>query len=139
MDYRTHFHKVVLANGVFDILHYGHLLYLEEASKMGNTLVVAVTRDKYVNKGPGRPVNPESHRAALVRALYCVSEVILCDDSLDALKEIKPDIFVKGKDYIGKIQKKHADYCKHHKIEIRFTDTPIFSATKIINDRFREG
>ena len=133
------FPKTVLANGVFDLLHYGHLLYLEAASKMGDYLVVAVTRDKHVNKGPGRPVNTEKHRAALIQALYCVNEVILSDDALDALKRVKPDIFVKGKDYKGKIEKPHADYCKKHGIAIRLTDTPIMSATKIINDRLRQS
>ena len=130
--------KLVLANGVFDILHYGHILYLEEAAKMGY-LVVAVTRDLHVNKGPGRPTNPEIHRLAVIKALRCVRGAVLCDDSLDALERLKPDIFVKGKDYKGKIEKRHADFCAANRITIRFTDTPIYSATKIINDRLRTG
>ena len=132
-------YKVVLANGVFDILHAGHYLYLAAAAQMGDRLVVAVTRDKYVNKGPHRPTNPQDERILLIRALRVVDQAILCDDSLDALDAIKPSIFVKGADYIGKIEKRHADYCKAHGIEIRFTDTPIYSATKIINDRARHG
>ena len=130
--------KIVLANGVFDILHYGHILYLTEAAKMG-AVWVAVTRDKHVNKGPGRPTNTEEHRLAIIKALRPVSQAFLCDDSIDALEKVKPHIFVKGMDYIGKIEQRHADYCAAHNIAIRFTTTPIYSATKIINDRFKES
>lgn len=129
----------MLANGVFDILHIGHLLYLEAAAKLGDKLVVAVTRDEHVNKGPHRPTNPEAHRAAIVGAIWCVDDVILCDDSLDALAMVKPAIFVKGNDYIGKVEKRHEDYCREHGIAIAFTNTPIYSATKIINDRLKYG
>ena len=131
--------KIVLANGVFDIFHYGHLLYLEAAAKMGTQLVVAVTRDKYVNKGPHRPMFGEKERAKIVRAIRCVDGVMLCDDSLDALQMVDPDIFAKGADYIGRIEQKHADFCKARGIRIAFTKTPIYSATKIINDRFRQS
>lgn len=132
-------HKTVLCNGCFDVLHYGHLQYLEAASRMGDYLVVSVTRDAHVNKGPGRPINTEAHRAALVKALYCVSDVILCDDSIDAIKRIKPDIFVKGQDYRGKIRPDIKALCKKHGVKIEFTDTPLMSATKIINDRLRQS
>ena len=131
--------KVVLANGVFDLFHYGHLRYLEAAARMGDILIVAVTRDKFVNKGPHRPMFDEAQRAAIIGALRCVDQVILCDDSLDALAEVQPDIFAKGKDYIGKIEQRHADYCATHGIEIAFTDEPLFSTTKIIHDRLRTG
>ena len=131
--------RVILANGVFDILHIGHLLYLEAAARMGDYLYVGVTRDAFVNKGPGRPVNTEEHRLKLVQGLRCVTFAFLCDDSLEALDKIRPDIFVKGADYIGKIQEKHQKYCDDNHIEIRFTRTPIYSATKIINDRLKFG
>ena len=129
--------RIVLANGVFDILHVGHLYYLEAAAKMGDHLCVSVTRDQFVNKGIGRPVNTEADRARLVGGIWCVNRVILCNNAIEALDLIKPDIFVKGKDYIGKIEDIHRDYCAAHKIKIAFTDTPIYSATKIINDRLR--
>ena len=130
---------VVLANGVFDILHIGHLLYLEAAAKMGDILVVSITADAFVNKGPGRPMFPEAQRAKMVGALKCVDRTIIVNSALEALETVKPDIFVKGPDYIGNIQTIHADYCRNHGIEIRFTDTPIYSATKIINDRLGFG
>lgn len=131
--------RVVLANGVFDIFHIGHLLYLEAAAKLGDRLVVAVTMNEYVNKGPHRPMFDDSQRAAIVCALKCVDEVILSVNSLDALQKVKPQVFVKGRDYIGKIEKAHAEYCRQQGIEIAFTDEPIFSATRIIHDRLRTG
>ena len=106
---------------------------------MGDRLVVSVTKDAFVNKGPHRPMFPHDQRARIVGALKCVDEVITVDNAIEALERVKPDIFVKGSDYIGKIEKIHSDYCKSHGIEIRFTDEPIFSTTKIINDRFRQG
>ena len=81
----------------------------------------------------------EKQRIAIVEAISCVDAAILCNDALNALEEVKPDIFVKGQDYIGKIEQRHADYCKSHGIEIRFTEEPIFSATQIIHDRLRYG
>lgn len=131
--------EIVLANGVFDIYHAGHAMYLEAARAMGDYLVVAVTRDAYVNKGPHRPVNNQKDRLRVIESVRFVNTAFLCNDSLDALEEWKPDIFAKGADYIGKIEQRHADYCKAHGIEIRFTDTPIYSATKIINDRLKHG
>ena len=129
----------VLANGVFDLLHVGHVLYLEQASDMGDYLYVSVTRDAFVNKGPNRPNYFQDDRLMVVQALRCVNQAFLCNDALDALEQVKPDIFVKGADYIGKIEHRHADYCKAHGIDIRFTDTPIYSVTKIINDRILHG
>ena len=131
--------KLVLANGCFDIFHIGHVLYLEEAAKMGDELVVSVTRDKFVNKGPGRPMFNEEQRAYIVKSMRCVSRVFLCDGAIDALEQAQPDIFVKGSDYQGKIEPHHQKYCDDHKIKIRFTGTPIFSTTKIIHDRLRTG
>ena len=130
--------KVVMPNGVFDLLHVGHVMYLEEAAKLGR-VGVAVTRDRFVNKGPGRPTNPEEHRLAVVKAIRWVDDAILVDGPIDAFNRIAPNIFIKGQDYIGKIQPQHLEECKRRGIEIVFTDTPIFSATKIINDRLRES
>lgn len=129
----------VLCDGCFDILHVGHVLYLQAAKRMGDTLIVSVTRNAHVNKGPHRPMFDEKIRLHMVRALSCVDEALLVDNSLDALQRVKPDIFVKGKDYIGKIEQKHQDYCDQQGIKIAFTDEPIYSATKIINDRLRTG
>ena len=129
----------MLANGCFDILHYGHLLYLQEAASMGDRLVVSVTRDRSVNKGPGRPVNPQGNRVALIRALRCVNDALLVDEPIEAMQLVRPDIFVKGQDYRNTIRPIDRAYCEAHGIEIRFTNTPMYSATKIINDRLRNG
>jgi len=131
--------KIVLADGCFDILHAGHVMYLKAAAELGDYLVVGVTRDAHVNKGPGRPVNNQKDRLLVVESVRFVDQAFLCNDSLDALEDWKPDIFVKGQDYKGRIQEKHENYCRMNGIEIMFTDTPIYSATKIINDRFRLG
>ena len=131
--------KIVLANGCFDIYHVGHVLYLEQAASMGDRLIVAVTRDAFVNKGPNRPTFKENDRLEVVRSNRHVNYAFLVDNSLEALEKVMPDIFVKGKDYIGKIQKVHQDFCDANKIEIRFTDTEKYSATEIIRDRARFG
>ena len=95
--------RVVLANGVFDLLHVGHLRYLEEARALGTRLVVAVNGDASVagRKGPGRPVVLASDRAALVASLRCVDMVLLFDDpTVDALlRELYPHVHAKGTDY----------------------------------------
>ena len=127
---------IVLANGCFDQLHYGHLLHLEAASRMG-VLIVSITADEFVNKGPNMPAYPDWQRAALVGALRCVTRTIVVPGLISALEEIKPDILVKGVDYAGGLDQIHADYCKAHDIEIRFTDTPKMSAKAIYESRSR--
>ena len=122
-------HKIVLANGVFDLLHAGHLEHLIQAKSFGDMLIVSITRDASVNKGAGRPVYQEGDRASLVKALSCVDGVVLCDGLLDALQTVRPHILVKGKDYAdGGINELHLAYCKTHRIEVRYTDTPKISA-----------
>lgn len=95
--------KVVLANGCFDILHVGHLRYLEAARAMGDVLVVAVNSDASVRniKDPGRPILSQDERVALVSALRCVDHVVLFDepDVLRVLEVLRPAIHAKGTDY----------------------------------------
>lgn len=127
---------VVLAHGCWDVFHYGHLLHLKAASLLGDHLVVAVTQNEYVNKGPDRPLFNEKQRTAVINELRCVDEVLVVKDSLDALVKVKPDIFVKGREYDGKIQAKDAEYCRKHGIEIAFTDEETYSSSEIINNGF---
>jgi cytidyltransferase-like protein len=124
---------VVLANGCFDPLHYGHLLHLEAAKKLGDTLIVSVTRDPYVNKGEGRPVFNDVQRAHMLRALRCVDGVFVCASALEALLTCGPDIFVKGKEYKEQIEKADLEYCKKAGIRIEFTDTPKWSSTALLH------
>jgi rfaE bifunctional protein nucleotidyltransferase chain/domain len=94
---------IVLANGCFDTLHVGHIRYLEGARREGDILVVAVNSDSSVCalKGPGRPVLPETARAALVGALRAVDHVLLFSEpNVEALlQELHPDVHAKGTDY----------------------------------------
>ena len=95
---------VVLTNGVFDILHRGHVTYLAQAKSLGKSLVVAVNSDKSVKmlgKGDDRPINTEADRAAVLAALESVDLVVIFPDKvpLEAVRQAKPDIYVKGGDY----------------------------------------
>jgi len=92
--------RVVLTNGVFDLLHVGHLRYLRQARRAGDVLVVGVNADAAVHK-PGRPLVPEAERAELVAALEPVDYVVIFGESTaDALLgAIRPDVYVKGADY----------------------------------------
>lgn len=95
--------KVVFTNGCFDILHRGHVEYLEASRKLGNKLVVGINSDASVKrlKGPSRPINKQDDRAYLVNALKCVDEVYIFDEDTpyELIKQIQPDIITKGGDY----------------------------------------
>ena len=96
--------KVVFTNGCFDLLHVGHVEYLEQARALGDALIVAVNTDASVrrlNKGSSRPLNPEGDRARVLAALACVDRVVLFpeDTPLEIITELQPDILVKGGDY----------------------------------------
>ena len=96
--------KVVFTNGCFDLLHVGHVRYLEAARSLGDGLIVGVNTDASVArlmKGPGRPLNPEGDRARVLAALACVDRVVLFgeDTPLALITRLAPDILVKGGDY----------------------------------------
>ena len=74
----------------------------------------------------------EVQRAAIINELRCVDTVLLVKDSLDALTKVKPDIFVKGREYEGRLTIQDDAYCRKHGIEVMFTDEPVYSSTKII-------
>jgi D-glycero-beta-D-manno-heptose 1-phosphate adenylyltransferase len=95
---------IVFTNGCFDILHRGHVAYLEEAASFGQSLIIGVNSDASVRrlkKGPGRPVNPLEDRLAILAALGCVSLVIPFDDDtpLALIKQVRPEHLVKGGDW----------------------------------------
>lgn len=100
---RSHGLRIVLANGCFDVLHVGHVRYLEGARRQGDLLLVAVNSDSSVRtlKGPGRPILPAAARAELVAALAAVDIVVLFDDLTvePLLEELRPDVQAKGTDY----------------------------------------
>jgi D-beta-D-heptose 7-phosphate kinase/D-beta-D-heptose 1-phosphate adenosyltransferase len=94
---------IVFTNGVFDILHPGHLRYLQAARAHGDLLIVGLNSDASVrrNKGPGRPVNAQDERAEVLAALTCVDAVSIFDDETPAeiIRRVQPDVLVKGADW----------------------------------------
>lgn len=134
--------KIIQCHGIFDLLHPGHHIYLEEAKSLGDILVVTVTSDRYVNKGPGKPEFNEQLRAKSLADLEFVDYVIICDypTAVEAIKIIKPTYYVKGSEY--------KDYDITGGIELEkeavesvggqlyFTKGVTFSSTSLINKYF---
>src|SRR5215216_1062758 len=94
---------IVFTNGVFDLLHPGHVRYLQDARREGDALVVGVNSDRSVQaiKGIGRPINPEQERAEVVAALACVDAVVVFDEDnpQQIIDRLQPDVLVKGADW----------------------------------------
>lgn len=94
---------IVFTNGVFDLLHPGHVRYLQAARAQGDVLIVGVNSDRSVraNKGPNRPVMPEQERAEILAALACVDAVAVFDEETPAaiIERLQPDVLVKGADW----------------------------------------
>ena len=94
---------VVFTNGVFDLIHPGHVRYLQSARRLGDVLVVGVNSDRSVRaiKGPSRPVNPEHERVEILCALGCVDAAVVFDEDtpLALITQIQPDVLVKGADW----------------------------------------
>jgi rfaE bifunctional protein nucleotidyltransferase chain/domain len=135
---------VVHAHGTFDLLHVGHVRHLEAARKLGDVLVVTVTADRFVNKGPGRPVFTEGLRAEMLATLAYVDWVAVnqAPDAVNVLKAVRPNIYVKGQDYVnpegdvtGKIMFER-EAVEAGGGRIHFTDEATFSSTELINRHF---
>ena len=94
---------VVFTNGVFDLLHVGHLRYLQQARALGDALIVGLNSDRSVraNKGAGRPITPEAERAEILSALACVDGVVVFDEDTphEIIAALQPDVLVKGADW----------------------------------------
>jgi len=132
---------VVQAHGTFDLLHLGHVRHLEAAKNLGDTLIVTVTADRFVNKGPGRPVFNAELRAEMLATLEYVDWVAINDepDAVSAIKRIRPDLYIKGHDYhnpagdiTGKIVLER-EAVEAHGGRIQLTDEVTFSSTELIN------
>lgn len=137
--------KVALCHGVFDVVHPGHVLHFQEAKKNADLLVVTVTPDHYVNKGPGRPYFNERLRREHLAALECVDYVGLNEwpTAVEAILKIKPNFYVKGSDYrdpkddlTGKINDESRAI---HRVggKIIFTDGETYSSSSLINQFFQ--
>ena len=116
---------VVTTNGCFDILHVGHVRYLEKTKTFGDYLIVLLNSDKSVKsiKGPSRPINNEMDRAEILSALRCVDYVVLFDEDSprNLLDEMKPDVYTKGADYTMETLPE-ADIMKKNGTRVEFID-----------------
>lgn len=135
--------KIVLCHGVFDLVHPGHLNYLKKAKQLGDILIVSVTSDKYVNKGPGRPVFDIHQRISFLADLKFVDKVYESKDytAEKVIEKIKPDIYCKGIDYSNKKKnKKDANLIKEinslkkHGGKFVFVKEKKFSSSRLINN-----
>lgn len=133
--------RLIHCHGVFDLLHIGHIKHLESAKKLGDVLVVTLTPDRFVNKGPGRPVFDEALRAESLAALTCVDYVAINQwpTAIETIQLLKPDVYVKGveykdatKDITGKITDEEAAV-RGVGGRIEFTEDITFSSSHLIN------
>ena len=133
--------KIVLCHGTFDGLHIGHIKYFQAAKKFGDILVVTLTPDRYVNKGPGRPYYNEQLRAESIDALRCVDYVAITKwvTGIETIELLQPNYYVKGSDYenldddiTGNIRKEK-DAVESIGGEIKSTHELTFSASSMIN------
>lgn len=136
--------SVVLCHGTFDLMHTGHIRYLQRAREEGDILLVTVTGDAYVNKGPGRPVFNEQLRAENLAALACVDFVAINQavSAVEALHQIRPNIYAKGSEYrshgddvTGNIVLEQKTVEKHGG-QIFYTDEITFSSSNLLNSHF---
>lgn len=135
---------IVHCHGVFDLMHPGHIKYFEAAKKEGNILIVTITPDKYVGKGPGRPVFNQHLRAESIASLECVDYVGVNEwpTAVETIKKIKPHVYAKGSDYAapetditgGIFHEK--DAIESVGGRIHFTSEITFSSTELLNKYF---
>ena len=132
---------VVLAHGTFDLLHIGHVRHLQAARRHGDILVVTITADAFVNKGPGRPVFPQGLRSEMLASLEIVDYVAIIDgpDALPAISAVRPNCYIKGSDYrnpegdiTGRIVAER-DAVEEHGGRLILTDEITYSSTELIN------
>jgi rfaE bifunctional protein nucleotidyltransferase chain/domain len=125
--------RIVHCHGCFDVLHIGHIRYLQAAREMGDILIVSVTSDKYVNKGPNRPIFTAEERSEALCALQCVDYVIINDapESIELIGLMKPHIYVKGSEYKNK---ENIDFNMVKSLggKVAFTNTKEFHTTDLI-------
>jgi len=132
--------RVVFANGCFDLLHGGHVRFLEQAGALGDLLIVGVNRDESVRalKGAGRPILPEEERAQLVAALASVDLVIVFPEMrvTPLLRLLRPEVFAKGRDYTLENMDQGERRCvEAYGGEIAFIPTPWFTSSSDVIER----
>jgi rfaE bifunctional protein nucleotidyltransferase chain/domain len=136
--------KIVLCHGVFDLFHYGHLLYFKSAKKFGDILIVSITLDDYVKKGPNRPYNDISKRVSIISELEIVDYVFVSSDftAKNVIKKIQPNFYVKGPDYKNKKNDLTKNIYLEEKLvnkyggKVIFTDDQTDSSSALLNKYF---
>jgi len=136
--------RVVHCHGVFDLLHPGHIRHLEAAKREGDLLVVTVTQDEYVNKGPGRPAFSQRLRAESLAALECVDYVAVnrWPTAVETIRLLRPDVYVKGMEYVQRDQDVSGKIIEEEQAilavggRVHFTHEITFSSSKLLNDHF---
>ncbi len=144
LDLKSKGKKIVHCHGCFDLMHPGHIKYFQAAKGMGDVLVVTVTPDVFVDKGPDRPVFNQGLRVDSIAALECVDYVAInkWPTAEEALRLLRPDIYVKGQEFenledkTGKIQKE-CEVVKEIGAVLRFTHEIVFSSTELLNGHFK--
>lgn len=137
-------HKIVLAHGSFDLFHYGHLKHLQSAKKFGDKLIVSLTSDKYIKKGPNRPIFKEKERLEIIKSLKFVDHAFISSEltALSSIKKVKPDYYVKGNDYkslkndLSKNIIKEKKEVEKYNGKLVFTNEKTFSSSNLINNNF---
>lgn len=132
---------IALCHGVFDLVHPGHILHLQQASEIADVLVVSVTSEEFVRKGPGRPYFDDKSRMDVLSAVECVDYVILSEGFTvdDVIEAVEPDFYVKGSEYEHKedditgMISHEQELVENHGGKIYFTTGRTFSSTKLIN------
>ena len=121
---------IVLCNGCFDLFHYGHLLHLQAARKLGQVLIVSVTLDECVNKGSKRPIFKLHQRMAVLRALAIVDDVVSTRSAAEAINKIRPHVYCKGREYEGRLPEQ--PLVESYGGRVVFTDDEVYSSTQLI-------
>ena len=137
--------RIVLCHGCFDLMHPGHIKYFQAAKRMGDVLVVTLTPDKWVDKGPGRPVFNQGLRADSIAALECVDYVAvnIWPTAEETLRLLRPDVYAKGQEFekledkTGKIQKEN-EVVREIGAELKFTHEIVFSSTELLDKYFKD-
>ncbi len=138
--------KVIHCHGTFDLLHPGHLRYFQEAKALGDVLIVTITADHFVNKGPGRPVYNQSLRAESIASLEYVDYVGINNhaDAIALIRQLQPDLYVKGADYKDHSQDKtgkislEVESVKSVGGDVYYTSNEVtFSSSQLLKSFFR--
>jgi rfaE bifunctional protein nucleotidyltransferase chain/domain len=142
-DLKSRGKKIVHCHGCFDMMHPGHIKYFQASKEMGDVLVVTVTPDQFVDKGPDRPVFNQNLRAESIAALESVDYVAVnrWQTAEETLRLLLPNYYVKGQEFeklqdkTGKIQKE-VEVVREIKAEMRFTHEIVFSSSKLNREHF---